>query len=134
MRAQMNAGKIVEVEKVPMLHRLLQYQYPSTNSMMPDHDIISEAMGHMLVQYPDSLRPLTQYDMTWHLRHCFRIAGSDTGSTSLSYFFWELSRRGDIMKKLQQELDEVMPDSQTIPDVLVLQRLPYLNAFIKEGT
>jgi hypothetical protein len=49
MRAQMNAGKLVEVEKVPMLHWLLQYQYPSTKSMMPDHDIISEATGHMLV-------------------------------------------------------------------------------------
>jgi Cytochrome P450 len=37
------------------------------------------------------------------------------------------------MKRLEQELDEVMPDSQTIPDISVLQRLPYLNAFIKEG-
>jgi cytochrome P450 len=62
-----------------------------------------------------------------------RIAGSDTSSTSLSYFFWELSRRPDIMKKLQTELDEVMVDPLAIPDVTVLQRLPYLNAFIKEG-
>jgi hypothetical protein len=37
------------------------------------------------------------------------------------------------MKKLQTEIDDVMPDSQTIPDITVLQRLPYLNAFIKEG-
>jgi hypothetical protein len=69
--------------------------------MMPDHDIISEAMGHMFVRYAGSLRSLTQSDMTWRLRHLFRIAGSDRGSTSLSYFFWDLSRRGDIMKKLQ---------------------------------
>jgi cytochrome P450 len=62
-----------------------------------------------------------------------RIAGSDTSSTSLSYFLWELSRRSDIMKKLQAEIDDVMPDSQTIPDIAVLQRLPFLNAFIKEG-
>ena len=37
------------------------------------------------------------------------------------------------MKKLQHELDEAMPDSHTIPDITTLQRLPYLNAFIKEG-
>jgi hypothetical protein len=38
------------------------------------------------------------------------------------------------MKKLQAELDDAMPDSQTIPDIAVLQRLPYLTAFLKEGT
>jgi hypothetical protein len=37
------------------------------------------------------------------------------------------------MKKLQAEIDDAMPDAQTIPDITILQRLPYLNAFIKEG-
>jgi hypothetical protein len=62
-----------------------------------------------------------------------RVGGTDTLSTSLSYFFWELSRQPDIMKKLQAELDEAMVDPRVIPDISVLQRLPYLNAFIKEG-
>lgn len=52
----------------------------------------------------------------------------------MSYFFWELSRRPDIMAKLQAELDHAMPDSRVIPDISVLQKLPYLNAFIKEGS
>ncbi|KAG6835749.1 hypothetical protein H0H93_015018 [Arthromyces matolae] len=108
MRAQMNAGKCIETEKTPMLYRLLNYRYSATNENMPDHDIISECMGHL-------------------------IAGSDTTSNTLSYFFWELSRRTDIMKKLQAELDEAMPDAAAIPDLAVLQELPYLNAFIKEG-
>ncbi|KAF8901790.1 cytochrome P450 [Mucidula mucida] len=107
-RAQMNAGKLEETEKVPMLHRLLNYSYSSTKDAMPDSDIISECMGHM-------------------------IAGSDTTSTTLSYFFWELSRRPDIAKKLHAELDEAMVDPRAIPDISVLQNLPYLNAFIKEG-
>jgi hypothetical protein len=46
MRAQMNAGKIGESEKIPMLQRLIQYRY-SSNELMPDHDIISECMGHL---------------------------------------------------------------------------------------
>jgi hypothetical protein len=63
----------------------------------------------------------------------YRIAGSDTTTISLSYFFWELSRRADIIRKLQAELDQAMPDPHVIPDISVLQNLPYLNAFIKEG-
>ncbi|THU97234.1 cytochrome P450 [Dendrothele bispora CBS 962.96] len=107
-RTQMTAGKFDEAEKVPMLHRLLQYRYSSTSQLMPESDIISECMGHL-------------------------IAGSDTTSTSLAYFLWELSRRPDISKKLQEELDDAMFDPKAIPDISVLQSLPYLNAFIKEG-
>ena len=51
----------------------------------------------------------------------------------MSYFFWELSRRPDMMQKLRAELEEAMPDSMSIPDISVLQSPPYLNAFIKEG-
>ena len=46
-RAQMNAGKLDDIEKAPMLHRLLNYRYSSTKEAMPDIDIISECMGHM---------------------------------------------------------------------------------------
>ena len=61
------------------------------------------------------------------------MAGTDTTSTTITYLFWELSRRPDIMKKLQAELDEAMTDSRVLPDISVLQQLPYLNAFMKEG-
>ena len=62
-----------------------------------------------------------------------RIAGVDTSSTTLSYLLWELSRRVDIAQRLQAELDEAMPDRAVIPDAITLTKLPYLNAFIKEG-
>lgn len=61
------------------------------------------------------------------------MAGTDTTSTSITYLFWELSRRPDIMKKLQAELDEAIPDAKVLPDISVLQELPYLSAFMKEG-
>ena len=66
-------------------------------------------------------------------KHLSRIAGVDSSSTTLSYLLWELSRRPDITKKLQDELDEAMPDRRVIPDINVLHRLPYLAAFMKEG-
>ncbi|GBE80196.1 cytochrome P450 [Sparassis latifolia] len=111
MRAQMQAGPVGEdndVEKMPLLQRMLQHRVFSTSEGLSDQNIISEAMGHL-------------------------IAGVDTSSTTLSYLFWELSRRPDIMKQLQTELDDVMSDRKVIPDLSVLYRLPYLNAFIKEG-
>jgi hypothetical protein len=37
------------------------------------------------------------------------------------------------MTNLQAELDQAMPDPRAIPDIAVLQDLPYLNAFVKEG-
>ena len=52
MRAQINAGKLGELETVPMLQRLLQYRYASSNQLMPDHDIISEINGsHVCVRF-----------------------------------------------------------------------------------
>lgn len=58
---------------------------------MPDHDIISEFIGHMM-------------------------AGTRTTSTSITYLFWELSRRPDIMKKRQAKFDEVIPDCKFLAD------------------
>ena len=62
------------------------------------------------------------------------MAGTDTTSTSIAYLFWELSRRPDIMKKLQAELDEAIPDCKVLPDMNILQGLSYFSAFMKEGT
>ena len=52
----------------------------------------------------------------------------------MSYILWEISRRPDIVLKLQAEIDEAMPERNAIPDLGVLSYLPYLNAFIKEGS
>ncbi|CCM00466.1 uncharacterized protein FIBRA_02499 [Fibroporia radiculosa] len=111
MRTKMQAGPVggdSEAEKVPLLQRMLQYRVVATHEGMADRDIISEGMGHL-------------------------VAGVDTSSTTLSYLFWEISRRPDIMQRLQAELDEAMPDRRVIPDFGILSKLPYLNAFMREG-
>lgn len=46
MRAQINAGKVGDSEKMSLLQRLMKYQY-APQQPMPDHDIISEHIGHM---------------------------------------------------------------------------------------
>ena len=125
IRAQINAGKLDETEKVTLLQRFLEYCSAGSNDLMHDRDVISEAMGHLFVSVP--LSAIYSFNTE------YRIAAADTTSTSLSYWFWELSRRPDIMRRLQAELDIAIPDAHSIPDISVLQKLPYLNAFIKEG-
>ncbi|KIK52693.1 hypothetical protein GYMLUDRAFT_64066 [Collybiopsis luxurians FD-317 M1] len=106
-RTKMKTRKLDESsEIVPLLHRLLKYRYSSTGQMMPDNDIISEAMGHM-------------YDRR------FRYI------IDLALLF--SSRRPDIAAKLQAELDEAMPNAHVVPDISVLSSLPYLNTCVKEG-
>ncbi|KAJ7463614.1 cytochrome P450 [Mycena latifolia] len=105
LQHQVHTGK--EFEKVPFVSRLLEYR-SSSNEALPFSAVVAEAVSHM-------------------------IAGTETTSTTLSYFFWKLSCRSDVMQKLQKEIDNVMPDPRVIPDLSVLQNLPYLNAFISEG-
>ena len=61
------------------------------------------------------------------------MAGVETSSATFGFMFWELSRRPDVVSALRRELDDVIPDRRTIPDHAVLQKLPYLDAFISEG-
>ncbi|KAI0036319.1 cytochrome P450 [Vararia minispora EC-137] len=106
MRAQMQDGKLQEVEKVPLVQRLLEYRLPS-GEPMEEKNIIAEHLGHF-------------------------IAGVDTTATTISYALWELSRRPDIARRLRAEVDSAMHDPKTIPDISVLNSLSFLTAVIKE--
>ena len=64
---------------------------------------------------------------------CYSVAGVETTATMLSYASWEISRRPDIARRLQAEIDDAMPDPRMIPDTTVLSSLPFLNAVIKES-
>jgi cytochrome P450 len=83
-------------------------------------------MGHLCVSYHTVAR--------YSLPVFCSIGACDTTSTTLSYLCWELSRRADIAGMLQVELDTAMLDCKTLPDISILQELPYLSAFVKEGS
>ncbi|KAJ7463629.1 cytochrome P450 [Mycena latifolia] len=102
---QINMGK--EFEEPPFVYRLLQYRN-SLDEALPLNVVVTESVGHL-------------------------IAGTETTSTTLSYFLWQLSCSSDVMQRLQTEIDNIMPDPRVIPDLSVLQNLKYLNAFILEG-
>ncbi|KAI0677667.1 cytochrome P450 [Trametes maxima] len=109
-RAKMHTGPVIgeKDSKTPLIQRMIQHRVAGAADDAATQKVISECMGHL-------------------------VAGSDTSSTTLCYLFWELTRRKDIMRNLQAELDEHMHDRKSIPDFATLCKLPYLNAFIKEG-
>ncbi|TFY77029.1 hypothetical protein EWM64_g6981, partial [Hericium alpestre] len=61
------------------------------------------------------------------------LAGVNCTATIISYVLWSVARQPEVLKKLQTELDAVMPDSETIPDIQTLNSLPYLTAVLQES-
>lgn len=60
------------------------------------------------------------------------LAGTETTSTTLTYALWTLSTRPDVMKTLQDELDEACPNGELL-GMKEASHLPYLNAVLKES-
>ena len=122
----MVSGAPEQSDRVTLVQRLLRYYAELSSDTTSDRDIVSEHMGHLYVS-----------SILWSsATRCKRspsVGACDTTSTTLSYLCWELSRRADIAGKLQAELDAVIHDCKTFPDISVLQDLPYLNAFVREG-
>lgn len=66
----------------------------------------------------------------WLIDGVTRIAGADTTAATLSFLCFTLTRRPDIVKMLRDELNGVGTGTLSMS---TLQKLPYLNAVLKEG-
>jgi len=60
------------------------------------------------------------------------IAGSDTTSNTSCALLFHCLRHPEVVSKLQTELDEAIPDVETVPTFAMVKDLPYLDAVIKE--
>lgn len=60
-------------------------------------------------------------------------AGVETVAWALTTTVFHLLNSPDRYQKLRSELQEAIPDPSTLPKSVVLERLPYLAACIKEG-
>jgi cytochrome P450 len=63
----------------------------------------------------------------------FMQAGTLTTAWTLEIIMFWLINQADTLKILKAELKTVMPTTETIVPLVELERLPYLNAVIKEG-
>lgn len=61
------------------------------------------------------------------------IAGSDTTAVSLSSILWHLARNSDVLQRLREEVDASVETHGPSVPFKELQKLPYLQACIKEG-
>jgi len=63
------------------------------------------------------------------------IAGADTTAETLTMLLWQISRPGfqHIQDKLREELKSIQFNTDGIPPLRPIDKLPYLNAVINEG-
>jgi cytochrome P450 len=120
------SGAPEQSDRVTLVQRLLRYYAELSSDTASDRDIVSEHMGHLYVSS-------AVWSSATQCKRSYSVGACDTTSTTLSYLCWELSRRADIAGKLQAELDAVIHDCKIFPDISVLQDLPYLSAFVREG-
>lgn len=60
------------------------------------------------------------------------IAGSDTTSNTSCALLYHCLTHPNVVKKLQAELDQALPDIDAVPTFASVKDLPYLDAVIKE--
>ncbi|EON62070.1 benzoate 4-monooxygenase [Coniosporium apollinis CBS 100218] len=60
------------------------------------------------------------------------IAGSDTTSNTSCALLFHCLKHPEVVRKLQQEVDQAIPDAGTVPNFAMVRDLPYLDAVIKE--
>ncbi|KAF2088093.1 cytochrome P450 3A3 [Saccharata proteae CBS 121410] len=60
------------------------------------------------------------------------IAGSDTTSNTSCALLFHCLKHPQVVEKLQRELDQAIPNIETVPDFSMVKDLPYLDAVIKE--
>jgi cytochrome P450 len=60
-------------------------------------------------------------------------AGFETTGSALSHMTYGILSDPEIHRKLLKELEDAIPDPDNMPSHQVLEKLPYLNAVVKEG-
>ncbi|RLU15507.1 hypothetical protein DMN91_012501 [Ooceraea biroi] len=63
----------------------------------------------------------------------FFFGGFDTTSTAMSFVAYAIATNPDVQKKLQEEIDQVVKESNGEVTYETINRLEYLNAVINEG-
>ncbi|RLU15243.1 hypothetical protein DMN91_012237 [Ooceraea biroi] len=63
----------------------------------------------------------------------FFFGGFDTTSTAMSFVAYEIATNPEVQKKLQEEIDQVVKESNGEVTYETINRLDYLNAVINEG-
>lgn len=108
--------------------------------------------AELLNSNPEDIKKRPQKTVLWELAHSGSLpdseksfhrlavdgnnilaAGFETTGTTLSHLTYGVLSNPNIQKRLYEELVEAIPDPNHMPNYLVLEKLPYFHAVIKEG-
>ncbi|KAL0100765.1 hypothetical protein PUN28_019267 [Cardiocondyla obscurior] len=93
-------------------------------------DVIQLLMDSRSKREPE--KKLTIVDMTSQV-FIFFLAGFDTSSTLMSFAAHEIATNPDIQERLQNEIDQVLEDTNGQPSYEAINGMKYLNAVINEA-
>ncbi|KAH9922456.1 cytochrome P450 [Fomitopsis serialis] len=93
-------------DKNDLLNRMLLGKDPKTGKSLPDENIKNNLLT-------------------------FLIAGHETTSSTLSFLMYFILKKPEVMRKLREEIDEVLGDEP--PQIGDLTKLPYLTACLREA-
>ncbi|KAJ3340329.1 hypothetical protein HDU93_007170 [Gonapodya sp. JEL0774] len=89
-----------------------------------------DLLDHLLKSKTDDDKPLTDKALRDHVLNFF-LAGRDTTAQTLTWVFWEISRRPEVVRKLREEAMSVMgKDGKCTFEML--RQLPYTLAVFNE--
>ncbi|KAJ6118935.1 hypothetical protein N7471_013555 [Penicillium samsonianum] len=115
----------------PATNVLLDFQETESQPQLPPHT--TTILQHLLSpqSYPDGVVPTSAQIYEETQTQIF--AGTDTTGITLMYGTFCLLRSPKSYYKLKQELRTSWPDPSETPTFVVLEKMPYLNAVIKES-
>ncbi|KAK5629883.1 hypothetical protein RRF57_005598 [Xylaria bambusicola] len=95
-------------------------------------DIKPETIFHSIDQ--SNLPPLEKTPLRLYQEGLTVLfAGGETGSRLLAHTIFHLLENPDVLSKVKQEIIEAAGDSNQVPDVKILETLPWLTASVRES-
>jgi len=140
--------KMIISKYLPLLSRLLDIKITDRRSREFFINLVTETVrirDEKGISRPDMLqlmmddrnkkeasRKLSILDMTSQV-FIFFLAGFESSSTVMSLTMYELAINPDIQRKLQNEIDQVLEDTNGQPSYDDINRMTYLNAVVNES-
>jgi cytochrome P450 len=130
---------------------LLALTQPKALEVLDMEDTTDELTRQVLATNPEEVKEKGQTTMLWEIAHSEALppdektfkrlaveannilaAGFETTGGTLAHLTYNILADPKVHEKLQKELEAAIPGEDIIPNYQTLEKLPYLNAVMKE--
>ncbi|KAI9296055.1 cytochrome P450 [Neoconidiobolus thromboides FSU 785] len=123
---------IVKEMEHPSIKHVYQFSYDAINDAKNHPDRITIINALLKAEDPETGEKLSEKEIAEESILQF-IAGADSTSYTLTWFFYNISNRPDIYEKVEREIHNAFPDKESINFTKVKSECHYLNAVIHES-